>query len=768
MDDSSKAVKKPAASPYKLEIPITGTDIKDFKPEQGLKVLVMQADNDEILGSQVVNLSEKGSGKVSFTFAKKPGAIQVYMGPETAEDDEIPELDTPSLSLTTKRWTGKELKLEPWHIPPYYWHHWKKWCRYFTVRGRVLCSNGLPVPGAKVCAYDIDAWWWHTSKQLVGCAFTDADGTFEITFKWCCRRWHCCHHHHHYHHHHHCYRHWEFSPEIAARIAAGLERFPYIGPFPPPGPRPDPVIFKNLLGEDEFSALDFIQQQEMPMAKTAQNVIGVLPGPMPYRCYPDNLREKLLKKLPHLPEMEALRIWPWWHWHQWQDCTPDIIFQVTQDCNEPGTVIVNEGYFNTRWNIPTDYDAGTLVANEKACCREIPPPPPDGYCVVPSHVCGLALSNVGGNQDPPLTPAGYYAPGIVSNSGDRPFAERVLIRGQVGQDVDYYDFQLSDDGGANWQDMLTSSVGDIPRLYLYIPPPPAPVGFIGVPFLQTVDGHLVYESRQHYEETHYPLDWGSTRIWMANNLDSLINWNTMPSFLNGTYRLRIRGWKLVNGQLTDPQILPICNTQTENEIVLTIDNRIVGAGSGHPASTPDHPCGEGTVHTCTLEPDTGFGAVRIRHTDGSFASVIACQGANINDTDELWIDFYVYDPAGHLAYYTIDSTYGENLVRHLVTSAGAAAGVTLTTPIPGEPPLPGAAADYVGPGYAQARSAPQNAAAPTWEGGWIRLKVNAKTAFPVPCCYQLELRAHKRTIICNNYSLWNHVNYSEYSFRIDF
>ena len=39
-------------------------------------------------------------------------------------------------------------------------------------------------------------------------------------------------------------------------------------------------------------------------------------------------------------------------------------------------------------------------------------------------------------------------------------------------------------------------------------------------------------------------------------------------------------------------------------------------------------------------------------------------------------------------------------------------------------------------------------------------------AFPYTCCYQLELRAHKRTIVNCDQSLWGHVNLSEYSFTI--
>ena len=41
----------------------------------------------------------------------------------------------------------------------------------------------------------------------------------------------------------------------------------------------------------------------------------------------------------------------------------------------------------------------------------------------------------------------------------------------------------------------------------------------------------------------------------------------------------------------------------------------------------------------------------------------------------------------------------------------------------------------------------QGAVAPDWSGGTYRLTVPMSEAFPIPCCYQLELRAWKRTVV---------------------
>ena len=207
-------------------------------------------------------------------------------------------------------------------------------------------------------------------------------------------------------------------------------------------------------------------------------------------------------------------------------------------------------------------------------------------------------------------------------------------------------------------------------------------------------------------------------------------------------------------------------------MVLRIDNRLEGAASGHPMADPNHPCGSGTVHTCTLEPDTDFLGVRIVRRDaitgaptGEVTAVDACGNVPIGPKDLLQVDFLAHDPEGHLAYYTLQATYRENLARNLLVLPGA----TLT-PLGGAP-VP--AAVQVGPSYSLARRPNPpipppdgGAAAPTWHGGAIRLEVLAQFAFPETCCYQLELRAHKRTVVTCDHSLWGHTNYSEYSFMI--
>ena len=474
----------------------------------------------------------------------------------------------------------------------------------------------------------------------------------------------------------------------------------------------------------------------------------------------DKLRGSLLERLPSIPELAPLKLWPWWPWHPWWDCTPDIIFQVTQSCHGADTVIVDEGLWDTRWNIPTSLDV--TLTSSGACC--IPPDiNPEGECIVITHACDDEVQFIGGN--PPAAPApaspplGYRNPGAVSIYGDRPFAGSIPIHGLFGDlaNVDYYEFEWSGDGGASWNAMPPAAAGGFIRRYWGPALGGGPLDFHTVTFsFADISGRRVVETREHFEDNNAPASWGITRFWTSGR-NRMMGWRTQNIFSDGTFHLRVKSYNLDGGgNLINGRILPLCDTTGDNGIVLTVDNRIVGAGSGHPTS-PDHPCGNGTVHTCTTEPDTDFMDVRINGVSvGPCGIVDATQGG------QLEIDFMAHDPDGHLAYYSLVTTYGENLVRNLLAQPSA-------TLIPG-PPGPVPPAVQIGPTYAHARQpvAPPagGAVAPTWNGGTLRLTIaNLDEAFPITCAYQLELRAYKRTIAnCNDQLPYR--NRSEFSLTV--
>lgn len=751
------AAKNGSDGAYELEIPLDASEIDDIEPGQSVKVLVQHRDGTSQVAT--AELAEKGKGAATFQFEERPGSLQVIVGPEEASAEELLGLQTLRFALQARRWEEQEeLELDPVQIPSYYWHWWLRWCRTFTVRGRITCPDGSPVPGAKVCAYDVDSFWWWFSTQQVGCATTDPTGAFEIKFRWCCGWWPWWWWQH---------RHWQLDPTLAERLRETIQQNLEVPPreLVEPTPKPDFSFFEDLLSEtnvgerprrsgNDLVALAGGAQAERRSLESGQAPFD--PGAL------ETARLQLKEQLSPVPELEEFRLWPWHPWHPWHDCSPDLIFRATQNCGDEEEIIVDETWWDARWNVSTTTNV-TLVASE-ACCVD-PTPQPEGNCINLTHACGRTLSTIGGNLGATATPAGYKNPGTMAKSGDRPWAGNIRIRGDFGTlaGADYYELEWSDDGGTTWNAMPAGTVAGFNRRYYGPQLPSGPTDVHSVPFnVKLIDGRNVIESRQHFEATHGAGTWevlspGSR--WWVDHKNLLAVWRTKDNFPDGTYHLRIKSWQRTGeDELSNPQILAQCGSDQEqdNNLVLTLDNRVVGSGSGHPPSRPDHPTGPDTVHLRTLEPDTDIIDVRIAHPDGSVSDTIGtCGEVSISEGDDLLVDFMAHDPDGHLAYYTLVATFGENMVQDLLA---------LATPSPSplsSPPVPAAA--QVGPTYGDARA--NGAVAPTWEGGAMRLRVPATEAFEITCCYQLELRAYKRTIVnCNGNFV--HRNRSEYSFMV--
>jgi hypothetical protein len=712
--------KKDDREKFELQIPLDASGIEDFQPDQEVKILAQRQDGS--LVSQTAQLDEKGQGIVNFAFEEHPGALRIIVGPGTATDEELLGMQTINLQVAARQWQDRtHVRIAPILIPSYYWYWWPYWCRTFTIRGRVLCPDGSPVPGAQVCAYDVDMWWWWCSTQQIGCTTTDAFGTFEIKFRWCCGWWPWWWWQQ---------RAWRLEPLLADRILPALKGM-NLKQLPLPNPKPDLTFFEGMLAENGVL--------------TQRPDVAVDPAGL------ESLRSRLMERLPVVSELQQLRLWPWWPWWPWWDCTPDIIFRVTQNCQGQENVIVDESCLDTRWDISTTLNV-TLVANELACCIQ-EPPPPQGNCIVISQACGTLVSQIGGNPGAPATPAGYANPGWVAALGDRPYAGSVDVTGLFGSTsaVDYYEFEWAVNPAGPWSPMPPPAAGSFIRTYWGPQLGGGPVDFHHVPFAaNNISGQNVYESREHFEANNDPLSWGATRFWISNR-DALTVWLTINNFADGTYYLRVKSWSRPGyaGDLNNSRILPLCDTDQDNRLVLTVDNRVMV-----PSAVHSHPCGPGTVHNCTIEPDTNFESVLI---NGVLAEACATLDATKGGT--LDINFIAYDPDGHLAYYTLEAHYGNSLVVDLLAAPGA----TLTA-APPVGPVPSAA--QVGPNYGAALTLPQTATTPSWSGGSLRLHIpNLRNAFPETCCYQLKLRAYKRTIV-DCYGGTAHNNTSEYSLTV--
>lgn len=722
---------KKTSEGVRLTIPLDASGIEDFKPEQPVKVLVTDGKGQPVAEAQTVKLDAKGMGSTTVTVPTTSG-VRVLLGPADATDEELVGLQTITVDVPGRQLRERpELTLTPVKIPPYYWWWWLRWCRRFVIHGRVVCPDGKPVPGATVCAYDVDAWWWWWSKQQIGCATTDINGAFTITFRWCCGWWPWWWWR---------YRYWNLEPRLADRLLESIRLQRPFGALPTPTPRPDLGVFEALLPTAGAPA------SRVPMLPSFQSAgAEVVPAAL------ERIGEQLRAAIPIPSGLRDLKLWPWYPWHPWWDCTPDITFTVTQDCQGGIQTILDEGYFDTRWNIPQVSNV-TLVATNDACCR------PDGCteddCLVLTNVCSDDIANVGGNLGAPATPVGFANPGVVAITGDRPYAATVIVRGtaQCLTGVDWYEIEFRPEGGAIWNPVPPTALGGFLRHYFdfttlssgYPSFPPTPKS-----------GHQVYETLEHYEANN-PAAWGVDRVWLSDNYDTICYWLTNGTFADGTYHLRVRAWNEVAGNLINPRILDLCGPSTaDNDVVITIDNQVMYTPATAPA---DNPC-DNIIHLCTNEPHSDILAVTILSPGGP-VDVAACGQYKIGPNDMLRIDFIAYDADGHLAYYDLQAKYGENLSVQNLELLG-----TLT-------PLGGAsvpAAIQVGPRYTDARSAAPapngGAVAPIWAGGALRLEMKAATAFPETCCYQIQLRVYKRTIVnCQYY--FHHYNVSEYSFMI--
>jgi hypothetical protein len=757
---------------FRLHVPLDASGVKDFKPDRTVKAVAFDARGH--VKEETVKFDKDGKGKASFTISETPGRLRVVVGPPNASAEQLKGLQTIAVDVSAGQWAGKnELTLTPIPISAYYWWWWFWWCRDFKITGRVVCADGIsPVPGATVCAYDVDWWWWWWSKDSVGCATTDVNGAFEIDFVRCCGWWPWWWWEQ---------RVWLLEPNLVSRISAILQQAAKLPRLPLPSPQPDLGIFQQLLASPPTGA-----PRPQPASLSTKGSRAALRSAVDPAAL-DSLRRRLLEVLPPAPELEQLELWPWWPWWPWWDCDADIIFNVTQNCSGQTVTIVNETVSEAHWNIPNQFNV-TLTANDQACCIAQCTDCPPGDCILVSDFCGDNVGSIGGNYGAiAASPVGLLNPGeggTLGDGADRPYAGTVPIYGYFGDlaqpDADYYELLFYSPGlgkpsspqpvmpssplpsppfpSSDYAPLPVPAFGGFDRSVFVAGPPPS---WPAVPFpVQTIsDGsqnHYVIETISHYEANNGP------QLWDAYTYNLLAELNTLNNLSNGTYYLQIRSWTRTGyvGNLSNPQILSICGTEESknpipNYVVITIDNQVVTSGPNDPYGLP---CA-GTVHQCTVQPETAILQVQILHQDGTTTNIGPCDNVCIVSTDQLVIDFVAYDPDAYLAYYTLQVTYGPSLFVDLLAAAGP--GGLSASPIP--PPWTVAAAQ-VGPDYGTALT--QGASSPWWSGGAIRLTMNAGLAFPETCAYELQLYAHKRTIGSCDGSFWSQYNLSELSFTI--
>jgi|HubBroStandDraft_4_1064222.scaffolds.fasta_scaffold00004_186 hypothetical protein len=728
---------------FQILVPLDASGIKDLKPDRPLKVVAFSRDGATV-ASTVAQLDSRGAGHATLAFAEHPGGIRVVVGPHNASDEDLKHLQTLSINVAPNQFKeGAIAHLPSIVISPYYWWWWLWWCRDYTITGRLVCADGSPVPGATVCAYDVDWWWWWSSESQVGCAVTAADGSFQISFRRCCGWlwwwwWE--------------QRIWRVNEVLADRIVPLLQKVPGIRRVPLPDPAPDFQVFQSLLAQTG-------QSQRLNAAPSRRAAVGGSINPSAL----EGLRTQLLSVLPTSPEFERLCVWPWCPWTPWWNCNANIVFRATQNCQGQSTVIVDESILQTRFDIPTQLNVN-LVANDQACCLAQPCQDgdcPPGNCMLPIDVCNYTSAQVGGNPGASATPAtvGYGNPGGAtpgSPFGDRPFSEGVLLSATFGDtfDGDYYEFEwtMTPSIPSSWQAMPPPADGGFERYYWDTSLNSHGVWFSAQPINSSSEGmRNVFESLAHYAANN------SIGIgWDSYNLNTLMWWLTDNTGLsNGTYYLRLKAWTRPGetGDLTDPRIVPFCGPEEEpNYVAITIENRVdTGPAAGHPT---DHPCGSGTVHVCTTEPDNNIFSVTI-----AGQTVGPCAIVNAKDTDPVEINFMVHDSAGMLAYYALACNYGLDQVVDLVCSNNGVPTASMGIETGPGSIVPGPSASFVtswvgpaaqiGPDYGSALG--QGATSPIWNGGTLTLTTTVGAIFPEPCpsacAYELQLWTYKRNVV---------------------
>ena len=306
--------------------------------------------------------------------------------------------------------------------------------------------------------------------------------------------------------------------------------------------------------------------------------------------------------------------------------------------------------------------------------------------------------------------------------GDRPFGGTVTVyNANIVTGVAYYEIQYFN--GSVWGTLPPGGAENFVRDWLSAIPP---FSSGSVPFSFTsrvVAGSSppasvsVVETREHYEAT---VGLPPSAFWTSNEF--LVVPLDSAAFPDGTYQFRVVGWNDAGGgEVTGGRVLLLCDSKVENHWVLTFNNRL------DPDPSAIMPCGGAVpVHLCVTEPNTEIISVKVNGMPVSDCDTVDAASGTLE------IDFLASDLTGNLAFFTLDSidgnTYPAVDLLHQPSSS-----LTLL------------AGDFAGPTYGEALGA--GATAPTWQGGTMRLTVEAAEAFLGPCCYQLKLTAFSRTVI---------------------
>lgn len=749
---------------FKINGIIDLKDVESIDPLQNFRVAIKR--NCHIIQSVIVEPSEKQSMvEWSMKFdpgVDKPVGVTVVVGPDVP-DERLRATDHYSVRVPANAFDDKQARVEL-AVPDHLYQRWLGFCKTYTIRGRVVCRKlrwdsieqqlvpcESPVRGALVTAYDVDRLWWWCRSDSVGSDFTDLNGNFEITFKWCCWWWGPWYS-----------RGWRLDPAIVRRIEEVFKVASPVIPLPPPTPELDLGIFETIASEMDAA------QIVSPMAE----------APFSSSRRFTDVGRQIAARLPAAPDLRELRIWPWWpHF----DCKPDINFKVTQDCGEGTVTIYEDDCSDVRWNIPTEFSGVTLVANENACCAPCCTQQPDDDCLEFQGVGCDSYPITQIEQDMASNLVGYGLPG----TQDRPFGRTMRILGVFGNDstADFYKlqsrrYQPATDTWTTWLDIPPDQLVKFNRLHWRETPPPLTLTQAVEPDI--VDGEWVLKTTRRFREEHVDIDvdvdpfrddwlaqWATARIVTVAG-DTI----ETPLISDGLYELRVIGYdyNAATDTLFNDRVMPVCSSSGDPldpaahaMMRLRLDNRSA-------ISTP------GTVHVNTLEPESDYPNIcAVVKNEGmpDEECVSACGLLSVVSGDTITVHFQASDQDGHLERYTLNAHWAESDMFSLLSVSYPEAET-----VPND--------NLVGPTYATTflsgqglhrsllpLSNPEHDR-PFWNGG--HFKITVVVGDPVPstshhvfetcCAFLLRLRVWKRTTNGCTSSMYFHSNWSEFSFTI--
>jgi hypothetical protein len=332
-----------AGSPFVLRVPIDVSQVPDFTP--GRRISILAWNRQGCQKQQLAAFENKGTVTVTFELEGAPDSLHVALGPEDATPLELRHLQTAARSVPASAWhAAAEVELPAIRVTAWDWWSWQHWRQSFYVTGRVFNTHGLPVAGAEVSAFDVDAWWWWTAKEHVGSAVTESDGSFRIEFTrscgwrpswwWASRDWHV-------------------DAALMKKITSFVRQYPGLDL---PAHATDSVPSLEI-----FQAMLTARARPLPASMTAALSRT---GKTIHPAALEQIREWLVAILP--PRF-PLPIWPWSVWSPWEDCGANLVFLVTETQRNRTAVLVNEGVFDTRWHIPALLDVH-LLAREATDC----------------------------------------------------------------------------------------------------------------------------------------------------------------------------------------------------------------------------------------------------------------------------------------------------------------------------------------------------------------------------------------------------------------